>query len=167
MERLKELVEKLKDQVVSNSSSNEMLETIFEFTRVLYQQGQNTGKEAILEKENKKVVFLSDGEMDKNPFSLNEKLKSDSKDILEKLKTSPVDSLKDAIGLNERFVFAHVFFNDEMGNFEKLISLIENASTFEDAQKIINRDIPQDLLANNLDIKDQFFLLVKRKFDSR
>ena len=111
MERLKELVEKLNQQVNSSVPKEEILETVLNITReICLSDGKN--KELIDEvKPVEKTQIKEKKDPVKEPVSLNEKLKSGANDISEKLIHGAIGSLSEVIGFNQRFIFKHFFFN--------------------------------------------------------
>ena len=167
MERLKELVEKLNQQVNSSVPKEEILETVLDITRkICLSDGINKELTAVVTpvaetqtKEKKDPV--------KEPVSLNEKLKSGANDISEKLIHGAIGSLSEVIGVNQRFIFTHVFFNGEKEYFDKVTSILDKASSFEEANKLFRNILPPEVLNNNPDTTDQFIELLNRRFPSK
>ena len=167
MERLKELVEKLNQQVNSSVPKEEILETVLDITRkICLSDGINKELTAVVTpvaetqtKEKKDPV--------KEPVSLNEKLKSGANDISEKLIHGAIGSLSEVIGVNQRFIFTHVFFNGEKEYFDKVTSILDKASSFEEANQLFRNILPPEVLNNNPDTTDQFIELLNRRFPSK
>lgn len=165
MERLKELVKKLNSQLDSNKSNEHMLETIFEITRTLFQS-----------KESEKTVFDSEKSVEKTELaikkeviptpnvSLNETLKSETENISEKLKNGLITSLADAVGVNQRFIFSHVFFNGDANLFMKVLTQLDQAFSLQEASKILEGYVSENLMSNNPDTADQLIELLNRRF---
>lgn len=165
MERLKELVKKLNSQLDSNKSNEHMLETIFEITRTLFQS-----------KESEKTVFDSEKSVEKAELaikkeviptpnvSLNETLKSETENISEKLKNGLITSLADAVGVNQRFIFSHVFFNGDANLFMKVLTQLDQAFSLQEASKILEGYVSENLMSNNPDTADQLIELLNRRF---
>jgi hypothetical protein len=167
MERLKELVEKLNQQVNSSVPKEEILETVLDITRkICLSDGINKELTAVVTpvaqtqtKEKKDPV--------REPVSLNEKLKSGANDISEKLIHGAIGSLSEVIGVNQRFIFTHVFFNGEKEYFDKVTSILDKASSFEEANQLFRNILPPEVLNNNPDTTDQFIELLNRRFPSK
>ena len=167
MERLKELVEKLNQQVNSSVPKEEILETVLNITReICLSDGKN--KELIDEvKPVEKTQIKEKKDPVKEPVSLNEKLKSGANDISEKLIHGAIGSLSEVIGVNQRFIFTHVFFNGEKEYFDKVTSILDKASSFEEENQLFRNILPPEVLNNNPDTTDQFIELLNRRFPSK
>jgi hypothetical protein len=99
------------------------------------------------------------------PESFNEKLgylKHDE-DITDILKSKPVSSLTEAIGINDKFLFIREIFNGSLESYNNAITRLEAAPGLDEARGIISSftDIP----AENETMK-QLMDLLKRKFPS-
>ena len=97
--------------------------------------------------------------------SFNEQLgiiKGDD-DIAEILKTKPITSLVEAIGLNDKFLFISEIFNGNKTEYTQAISRLENAENLADARAVI-MSYTGDNFENEAVI--QLLDLVKRKFPS-
>jgi hypothetical protein len=167
MERLKELVEKLNQQVNSSVPKEEILETVLDITRkICLSDGINKELTAVVTP----VAQTQTKEMKdpvREPVSLNEKLKSGANDISEKLIHGAIGSLSEVIGVNQRFIFTHVFFNGEKEYFDKVTSILDKASSFEEANQLFRNILPPEVLNNNPDTTDQFIELLNRRFPSK
>ena len=165
MERLKELVEKLNGQLDSKESKEKILETIFEMTRTLLTSKGNEKAVPVSEKKVEKTESAIPKEViSAPPVSLNETLKSGTGNISEKLKNSSVSSLADAVGVNQRFIFTHVFFSGDSNLFMKVLTQLDHASSLQEASKILGGYVSEDLMSNNPDTADQLIELLKRRF---
>jgi hypothetical protein len=167
MERLKVLAEKLNMQLMSNVSRLEILDTVLALTREICITDNlfNESHPSVTpeEKAVKKEISIPK----KETVSLNEGLKKNEKDISEKLSHSAVGSLHEVIAVNQRFIFTHVFFNGENEYFQKVISILEKASSFEEANQLFRNILPPEVLINNPDTTDQFIELLNRRFSTK
>jgi len=169
MERLKDLAEKLRLQVHSGALKQEMLETVLDILRKLmtHVEKQETKlilTPAVLQKPsaaddlNKEINLL---------LSLNEKLNVSTPDILEKQRVGPIESIKQNLGLNERFVFAHVFFNGKIGAFESFVEQLDVLGSYDEAIELLEISVADTVRQYNPDTTDQFVELIRRRFSSK
>lgn len=97
--------------------------------------------------------------------SLNEQLggrKSDE-EMSDLLKTKPISSLMEAIGVNDRFLFIREIFNNNKEAYSQAISRLEHAESLCDASAIIMSYTGD---GNENEAVKQLLDLVKRKFPS-
>jgi hypothetical protein len=167
MERLKILAEKLNMQLASNVSRLEILDTVLALTREICINDNPVPESNITEAPKEKTVNKEVSLPKKEKVSLNEGIKKGEKDISEKLSQSAVGSLHEVIGVNQRFIFTHVFFNGEIEYFQKVISILEKASSFEEANQLFRNILPPEVLTNNPDTTDQFIELLNRRFSTK
>lgn len=84
-------------------------------------------------------------------------------DILEVMKHKPVSSLKEAIGINDRFLFIREIFSGNSENYNHAIARLENVSCLSEAKEIISGYIGED---SENEAVVQLLDLVKRKLPS-
>jgi hypothetical protein len=96
------------------------------------------------------------------PSSLNDQLggRKHSEDVTEIIKSKPISSLKDAIGLNDRFLFQREIFKGDNEAYNQAINRLENAESEEDAKAVI---ISYTGTNEENDAVIQLMELVKRK----
>lgn len=167
MERLKILAEKLNTQLNSNVSRLEILDTVLALTKEICLTDNSFNESHTSVTSVEKAVNKETSKPKKETVSLNEGLKKDEKDISEKLSHSAVGSLHEVIAVNQRFIFTHVFFNGEIEYFQKVISILEKASSFEEANQLFRNILPPEVLINNPDTTDQFIELLNRRFSTK
>ena len=99
------------------------------------------------------------------PGSLNEQMGSHNADgdISQRLKTKPISSLKEAIGINDRFLFIREIFNNNKDAYAQAISRLEHAESLCDASAIIMSYTGD---GNENEAVKQLLDVVKRKFPS-
>ena len=169
MERLKDLAEKLRLQVHSGALKQEMLETVLDILRKLMTHpdkqestvlvaAASIQKPSPAEDLNKEINML---------LSLNEKLNVGTTDVLEKQRVGPIESIKQNLGLNERFVFAHVFFNGKIEEFESLVDKLDLLENYDEAIKLLEIHVTETVRQYNPDTTDQFVELMRRRFASK
>lgn len=99
------------------------------------------------------------------PESFNEKLGSHKHedDILEILHTKPLQSLNDAIGINDKFLFIREIFSGNVDLYNQAIIKLESVRSLADARAVVISYTGDN--AENEAIK-QLLDLIKRKFPS-
>ena len=97
--------------------------------------------------------------------SLNDKLKTASPELSEKLADGPVKDLKKAIGVNDRFLYINELFRGDEAMYERSIKTINGFSIFPEAEYWIRRELKTKLGWKDSDeTVRQFDQLVKRRF---
>ena len=98
------------------------------------------------------------------PASFNEEIGSHKQeDVLEIIRSKPLSSLTEAIGINDKFHFVREIFNGNQESYNEAIRKLESAGSFADATAIIFGYTGED--ADNEAVK-QLMDLIKRKFPS-
>ena len=169
MERLKELAEKLRLQVHAGALKQEMLETVLDILRKLMTHvDKQESKVLVPILTNHKASPVEDLNKEINMLlSLNEKLNVGTTDVLEKQRVGPIQSIKKNLGLNERFVFAHVFFNGRIEEFESLVDKLDLLENYDEAIKLLEIHVTETVRQYNPDTTDQFVELIRRRFSSK
>jgi hypothetical protein len=97
--------------------------------------------------------------------SLNEKLKADTKELASSLKHSPVQDLKRAIGINDRYVFISELFRGDEAMYERSIKTINGFRVLNEADYWIERELKVKLgWDNDKPATYHFYEVVKRRF---
>jgi hypothetical protein len=100
-----------------------------------------------------------------NFSSLNDKLKTEKKELVSTLKDGPVRDLKKAIGINDRFVFLSELFRGDDTMYERSIKTINNFRIYPEAEYWIERELKVKLgWDENKPSVKHFCQLVKRRF---
>ena len=113
------------------------------------------------EGKNSESAILAD-KYSQSSVGLNEQfgiLKTEN-DLSEKLKTKPITSLSEAIGVNDKFLFMSEIFNGNKDAYTQAISRLENAETLSDARAVIMSYTGD---SNENEVVKQLLDLVKRK----
>jgi len=76
-----------------------------------------------------------------NGQTLNDRLKTEKKELGSLLKESPVKDLKKAIGINDRFVFIDELFRGDENMYERSIKTINGFSILAEAEFWIQREL--------------------------
>jgi copper chaperone CopZ len=97
------------------------------------------------------------------PESFNEKLGNlkHEDDVLEILKTKPLSSLDEAIGINDKFLFIREIFDGNSQSYNQAIQKLESVGSLSDAMAVIMSYTGEN--TGNEAVK-QLLDLIKRKF---
>jgi len=94
---------------------------------------------------------------------LNEQMGStmDEDHVSDIIKTKPLTSLADAIGVNDKFLFIREVFNGSPESYNQAILRLESAASYSDAKEVL-RSYTGDIKETG--VMKQLLALVKRKF---
>jgi len=97
--------------------------------------------------------------------SLNDRLKQDKTELVERLKYEPIKDLRKGIGINDRFVFISELFRGDEAVYERSIKTINSFNIFPEAEHWINRELIVKLgWDKDSELTKHFYQLVKRRF---
>lgn len=83
----------------------------------------------------------------------------------EQLGNGPLENLKEAIGLNERFLFSNELFNGNMEAFNRALNELNHLESIPDAERLINEQLAVNFKWDpENEAVERFILLVKRRF---
>lgn len=115
--------------------------------------------------QQKEVFELNDSISNAGEQTLNERLKTEKKELGSMLKDSPVKDLKKAIGINDRFVFIEELFRGDENMYERSIKTINGFSIFPEAEYWIQRELKTKIGWDEESPTVQHFdQLVRRRF---
>ncbi|HPM17991.1 MAG: hypothetical protein GT598_15415 [Bacteroidales bacterium] len=99
------------------------------------------------------------------PESFHEKLggMKPEDDVLEIIKTKPVSSISEAIGINDKYLFIKEIFNGDQETYNRVLSELESAGSFDDAKSII---MDRAGINKENEAFRMFISILKRKFPS-
>jgi hypothetical protein len=98
-------------------------------------------------------------------ISINERLNVQQHEITDKLKDAPIEDLKKAIGVNERFLYLNELFRNDDIMYDKSIKTINAFTTYEEAELWIRKELKLRLgWDDNYNTVKQFYSLVRRRF---
>ncbi len=120
-----------------------------------------TQEPKIIRKKDQETAILAD-QFVQPVSSLIEQLSTlqNEEEIADKLKTKPITSLTEAIGINDKFLFIREIFNGNQSEYDKALSRLESADNIADARAVI-MSYTGDNLKN--EAVRQLLELVKRK----
>jgi hypothetical protein len=116
------------------------------------------------ERKHTESAIIAD-QFSNRPESYNEKLstRKHDDDVLEILKSKPLSSLDNAIGINDKFHFIREIFDGNQESYNKAINKLESVGNISDAMAIIMSYTGEN--TSNEALK-QLLDLIKRKFPS-
>jgi hypothetical protein len=98
-------------------------------------------------------------------ISINEKLFAQQHELTDKLKDAPIEDLKKAIGVNERFLYLNELFRNDDVMYDKSIKTINAFTKYQDAELWIRKELKLRLgWDDNYNTVKQFYGLVRRRF---
>lgn len=92
--------------------------------------------------------------------SVNELLAGDSNKLEYKISNSPVESIKTAIGINDRYQYIRELFNGNAEEFSNAVSKLDSMKSINDAVRYIQQNYNWKKNETNL----KFVSLIKRRF---
>ncbi|CAN5116910.1 hypothetical protein BH11BAC6_BH11BAC6_12110 [soil metagenome] len=91
--------------------------------------------------QQKELYELNESMSSGSEQTLNDRLKTEKKELGSMLKDSPVKDLKKAIGINDRFVFIDELFRGDENMYERSIKTINGFTIFPEAEYWIQREL--------------------------
>ncbi|MEI8201585.1 MAG: hypothetical protein WCH34_01140 [Bacteroidota bacterium] len=95
---------------------------------------------------------------------LNEKLHTEQKNLAGNIPKKPVNDLKQAIGINEKFNFINELFRGSLQDYNLAINELNNATNWDEAENILNTLLLKFGWENNNDAFPKLYDIVNRKF---
>jgi hypothetical protein len=103
--------------------------------------------------------------MKAEPESLNDRLKQVKTELFEVLKETPIQDLRKAIGINDRFLFIDDLFRGDEAMYERSIKTINSFNKYAEAEYWIIRELKVKLgWPNEHQTVEHFDQLVRRRF---
>jgi hypothetical protein len=163
MERLKQLTEKLNRQTLEGASKEALLEIGFDIIRELMVSDKPVQPERNVEE--KKAVVLEIPAV--TVQSLNDRLNPSVPDLSDRLQHLRQDSLRSAMGINDRYIFLETLFRGDAHSFDTMMGLLDHAKTFYEAESIASQYIR--VIQDNLEhaaVVEKFYDLLRSRFSS-
>jgi hypothetical protein len=185
MDRIALLINKLKEQYEKKEGPASLLSTIqllqFELTKSDNQVRElgtakvavvlpvnQQGASAVTEVKSEPAQQMPVQELNelvKPATSLNDQLLTSRTAVADSLKETPVQDLRKAIGVNDRFLFINELFRGDESHYEMSIKTINNFNVFQEAEFWIARELKLKLgWKADSDVVQLFDQLVKRRF---
>ena len=163
MERLKQLTEKLNRQTLEGASKEALLEIGFDIIRELMVSEKPVEQETRVQDQKTVDPETYVGTVQ----SLNDRLNPSVPDLSDRLQQLRQDSLKSAMGINDRYIFLETLFKGDSHSFDTMMGLLDHAKTFNEAQSIAAQYIRtvQDNL-EQVEVVEKFYDLLRSRFSS-
>jgi hypothetical protein len=163
MERLKELTEKLNRLTLEGASREVLLEIGFDIIRELMVSDKSVQSEQpvqdikAIEPEVDAVIFQS----------LNDRFNHSVPDLSDRLQQLRQDSLRSAMGINDRYIFLETLFKGDAHSFDTMMGLLDQAKTFNEAESIAGQFIRtvQDNLEQE-EVVEKFYGMLRSRFST-
>jgi hypothetical protein len=163
MERLKELTEKLNRLTLEGASREVLLEIGFDIIRELMVSDKSVQPEQpvqdikAIEPEVDAVIFQS----------LNDRFNHSVPDLSDRLQQLRQDSLRSAMGINDRYIFLETLFKGDAHSFDTMMGLLDQAKTFNEAESIAGQFIRtvQDNLEQE-EVVEKFYGMLRSRFST-
>lgn len=163
MERLKQLTEKLNRLTQEGASREAILEIGFEIIRELMVSDKAVQPEHPVQDKNAIDPSMYSG----TAQSLNDRFNASVPDLSHRLQQLRQDSMKSAMGINDRYIFVETLFKGDSHSFDTMMELLDHAKTFNEAESISNQYIRvvQDN-AEQAGVVEKFYDLLRSRFSA-
>jgi hypothetical protein len=163
MERLKQLTEKLNRQTIEGASKEVLLEISFDVIRELMEPETHFQPEMHVQEQITIEPEIQIGRVE----SLNDRFNSAVPDLSDRLQQLRQDSLRSAMGINDRYIFLETLFKGDSHSFDTMMGLLDHAKTFNEAESIAAQYIRsvQDNL-EQVEVVEKFYDLLRSRFSS-
>ena len=130
----------------SSATDKEIAETSPVLTKESGKKIEENSQIILEEQKNDKTEIIADRLQNGQSFR-NESLKQQvsSKDLSSKLKSQPISDIGAAMGLNEKFSFIKVLFNNDPDKFTETINILNHASNFNEAYSYLSDNFNWDM----------------------
>ncbi|MCS6990521.1 MAG: hypothetical protein NZL95_01505 [Chitinophagales bacterium] len=97
--------------------------------------------------------------------SLNDRLRRHIPDVADRLRLTPIRDLKAYIGLNRRFTYVGLLFNDDEARFEEVITHLNQCRGLQEALEYLDREVSGPLnWDKNSEVVQEFMTLIQRRY---
>jgi hypothetical protein len=161
MERLKELTGKLNRLTLEGASREVLLEISFDIIRELMVSDKSVQPEQPVQD-----IKAIEPEVDAVTFqSLNDRFNPSVPDLSDRLQQLRQDSLRSAMGINDRYIFLETLFKGDAHSFDTMMGLLDQAKTFNEAESIAGQYIRtvQDNLEQE-EVVEKFYGMLRSRF---
>ncbi len=163
MERLKQLTEKLNRQTLEGASKEALLEIGFEIIRELMQSEKTVQPQGHAQAPKAIEPEIHTGTVQ----SLNDRFNPSVPDLSDRLQQLRQDSLRTAMGINDRYIFLETLFRGDAHSFDTMMELLDHAKTVIEAELIAAQYIRS--VQDNLEqaaVVEKFYDLLRSRFSS-
>ena len=163
MERLKQLTEKLNRQTLEGASKEALLEIGFEIIRELMQSEKIVQPQEQVQAPKAFEPEIHTGTVQ----SLNDRFNPSVPDLSDRLQQLRQDSLRTAMGINDRYIFLETLFKGDSHSFDTMMGLLDHAKTVNEAEMIAAQYIRS--VQDNLEhaaVVEKFYDLLRSRFSA-
>jgi len=163
MERLKQLTEKLNRQTLEGASKEALLEIGFEIIRELMQSEKTVQPQGHAQAPKAFEPEIHTGTVQ----SLNDRFNPSVPDLSYRLQQLRQDSLRSAMGINDRYIFLETLFRGDAHSFDTMMGLLDLAKTVNEAESIAAQYIRS--VQDNLEhaaVVEKFYDLLRSRFSA-
>jgi len=163
MERLKQLTEKLNRQTLEGASKEALLEIGFEIIRELMQSEKIVQPQGHAQAPKAIEPEIHTGTVQ----SLNDRFNPSVPDLSDRLQQLRQDSLRSAMGINDRYIFLETLFRGDAHSFDTMMGLLDLAKTVNEAESIAAQYIRS--VQDNLEqaaVVEKFYDLLRSRFSA-
>ena len=163
MERLKQLIEKLKTELESNAAREQLMETMFDMIRSVTEEWP-----LVNVNDNLTAAMPIQKEPDSlGASSLSQTIDKGKSDIGDLLQHQPINSIRSAMGINEKYIFLQAFFKGESKAFDQMMAELDEAKSYEEATQIVSSYVSAvPISEEQAKVAEQFDQLLRRRFFS-
>ena len=163
MERLKQLIEKLKAELEANVSRDQLMETIFDMIRSIAEEEQLV---KVKDKLDPTISIGQGGDVLRSSAS-NETVDEGKAEIADLLQHQPINTIRSAMGINEKYIFLQAFFKGESNGFDLMMSELDEAKSYEEAGQIVSSYVSAVAISEEqAQVIAHFDQLLRRRFFS-
>lgn len=163
MERLKQLIEKLKAELEANVVREQLMETMFDMIRSI------TEEEGVVKVKDKLGPTMRIEQMNDSLASSpsSKTLDEPMADIADLLQHQPINSIRSAMGINEKYIFLQAFFKGESKAFDLMMAELEEVKSYEEASQIVSSYVSAvPISEEQAQVIAHFDQLLRRRFFS-
>jgi len=163
MERLKELTEKLNRLSHEDASKPALLEVAFDFIRELMMSDKHPQPEKHVQEEKPAEPAMHAAAVQ----SLNDRFNATMPDLSDRLQQLRQDTLRSAMGINDRYIFLESLFRGDAHSFDTMMGLLDHAKTYNEAESIASEYIR--IVRDNIEqeaVVEKFYGLLRSRFSA-
>lgn len=132
---------------------------------VIYRADATGNKPAADTSVKKSISEIYAEKKDNGRVTLNDRYKSQGKEIADALKHTPIRDLKSYIGLNKRVNFIHQLFNGSEQQFDDAIAKLDGFGSYHDALQFVQEQLaPVYQWRDDAPLVSEFFTLLMRRY---
>ncbi len=154
-------VQKIEDakETIPEKEDKRLKEDIVE--KVKEEVKQETRKEAEPSASTKQVTETLQDKYRSKDNSLNEKMAQKYQDVSSRIKSNPISSIRNAIGVNEKFLFLNELFDGDKKVYDDTLTILDSSNNFNEAYNYLIENFRWDMDDETV---QQLLELIRRKY---